>query len=133
MAFKQYRILFKLVNPSIMDSEGVKMLKSIDMVFELLPISMNKVVFVKETIKKSDLMAEIKINKKCPVVQTIDLSARNWTALEESLHVMVATGVYEKPDFIQCKNSYRHNKGKFILVHIFWSFIIQFFHQSLHV
>ena len=63
MAFKQYRILFKLVNPSIMDSEGVKMLKSIDMVFELLPISMNKVVFVKETIKKSDLMAEIKIKK----------------------------------------------------------------------
>ena len=107
-----------------MDSEGVKMLKSIDMVFELLPISINKVIFLKETIKKSDLMAEIKINKKCPVVQTIDLSARNWTALEESLHVMVATGVFEKPDFIQCKNSYRHNKGKFILIRLFKRFVL---------
>ena len=97
-----------------MDSEGVRMLKSIDMAFELLPISMNKVVFIKEIIEKPDLMAEIKISKKCPVVQTIDLSARNWSALAESLHIMVATGVYENPDYFQCKNSYRNNQGIFI-------------------
>ena len=116
----------KLVSPSIMDTYGLQMLKSVCMVFDLLPIPMNKVVFVKECIDKGDLVNAICQEHKCPVVHTMDLSLGGKEAIQESLHIMVATGVSTNKiniPCIQCKNSYRQNEGKFILntlfVHIF--------------
>ena len=97
-----------------MDTIGIKMLKSIDILFELLPVTINKVIFVKETFKKSDLITAVKNHKKCPVVQTIDLSAGRRSDILESLHVMVATGANKKTGVIQCKNSYRQSEGTFI-------------------
>ena len=96
-----------------MDTIGIKMLKSIDILFELLPISINKLVFVKESFKKSDLLTAISDQKKCPVVQTIDLSLKRRIDIQESLHIMVATGANKRTGVIQCKNSY-HNEGEFI-------------------
>lgn len=114
---------FKLVDPSIMDTNGIKMLQSIRIAFDLLPpsVTMNKVTFVKETIEKSDLINAMRA-QKCPVVHTIDLSSPNIT---ESLHIMVATGFHSKKlsstqttpvgsantTYVQCKNSYRNNQG----------------------
>ena len=99
-----------------MDTNGIKMLKSIRMAFDLFPstVTMNKVTFVKESIEKSFLIDSIKA-KKCPVVHTMDMSSRNENELKESLHIMVATGVRSttKKTFIQCKNSYRNNQGNF--------------------
>ena len=74
---------------------------------------MNKVVFVKESFKKSDLITVVNDQKKCPVVQTIDLSLKRRIDIQESLHIMVATGS-DKNGVIQCKNSYRQNEGTLI-------------------
>ena len=98
-----------------METCGINMLKSIQNVFELLPVPLNKAVFLKECIDKSDLIKEID-NDKCPVVHTIDLSLRTRDAVQKSLHIMVATGVHysliDSSIWIQCKNSYRQNQGK---------------------
>ena len=56
-----------------MDTSGLKLLKSVRMVFDLLPIPMNKVAFIKECIDKSDLVNAINNEYKCPVVHTVDL------------------------------------------------------------
>ena len=96
-----------------MDTIGIKMLKSIDILFELLPVAINKVIFVKESFQKSDLITVVNKLKKCPVVQTMDLSSGRWSEIRESLHIMVATGA--KKGVIQCKNSYRQSEGIFIL------------------
>ena len=101
-----------------MDTNGLKMLKSIRMVFDLLPIPMNKVVFVKDCIEKRDLVNAIIHEDKCPVIHTIDSSLDENDAIEKSLHIMVATGVStneENTTYIQCKNSYRNNDGIFVL------------------
>ena len=97
-----------------MDTIGIKMLKSIDILFELLPVTINKVIFVKESFKKSDLITAVNNQKKCPVVQTIDLSAGSLSDIRESLHIMVTTGANKTMGVIQCKNSYRQNEGIFI-------------------
>ena len=111
-----------------MDTNGLKMLKSIRMFFDLLPIAMNKVVFAKECIEKRDLVNAIIHEDKCPVIHTIDLSLAEQDAIENSLHIMVATGVStneENTTYIQCKNSYRINDGIFVLN----TFIYMYFKQ----
>lgn len=88
------------------------------MVFDLLPVPMSKVLFEKQCIDKVDLVNAIEHEKKCPVVHTIDLSAKRKEAIQKSLHIMVATGVFLNDSnitVIQCKNSFRQNNGKFIL------------------
>ena len=100
-----------------MDTTGLKMLKSIRMVFDLLPIPMNKVEFNKESIDKRDLVNAINYEDKCPVIHTMDLDLEEQEAYE-NLHIMVATGVTtneKNTTFIQCKNSYRNNHGIFML------------------
>ena len=101
-----------------MDTNGLKLLKSFCKVFDLLPVPMSKVLFEKQCIDKGNLVNAIKHENKCPVVHTIDLSVKGKEAIQESLHIMVATGVSLGPSnttFIQCKNSFRQNNGKFIL------------------
>ena len=88
------------------------------MVFDLLPVPMSKVLFEKQCIDKKDLVNAIEHENKCPVVHTIDLSVKGKEAIRKSLHIMVATGVFlneSNATFIQCKNSFRRNNGKFKL------------------
>ena len=122
-----------------MDTNGLKMLKSIRMVFDLLSIPMNKVVFAKECIEKRDLVNAIIHEDKCPVIHTIDLSLAEQNAIANSLHIMVATGVStneENTTYIQCKNSYRNNDGIFVLntfIYIEFSAIsLEFLFQTMY-
>ena len=108
-----------------MDTSGLKLLKSVRMVFDLLPIPMNKVAFIKECIDRSDLVDAINHEYKCTVVHTMNLCQRGQKAVEDSLHIMVATGVStneKNMTCIQCKNSYRINNGKFISNTLFFHF-----------
>ena len=122
-----------------MDTNGLKMLKSIRMVFDLLPIPMNKVVFVKDCIEKRDLVNAIIHENKCPVIHTIDSSLGENDAIENSLHIMVATGVStdeENTTYIQCKNSYRNNDGIFVLntfiYIVFSAILLEFLFQTMY-
>jgi len=98
-----------------MDAAGILMLRSVRIVFEIKPESMN---FIKERFNSDDIIVALTEQpKKCPAIVTFNLYG------DRSPHVMVATNALKGIDFIQgnesgvealcnewfinCKNSYR--------------------------
>ena len=120
---------FKLVNPSVMDPEGILMLNSIREIFDALGLHFEFTKFISEKFDtERSIINAINNQKKCPAIvgAKFDFSTSPVTI---DAHVMAAAGVksdivrhasffrrQKTEHFIQCKNSYRddpNQSGKF--------------------
>ena len=96
-----------------MDPAGILMLRSVEIVFEIIGLKPESIKFIKDEFNSDNLVKALTENpKKCPAIVTCNVFG------DLSPHIMVATNALQGKDFayepflqeqwfITCKNSYR--------------------------